>query len=43
MNLIKQCFGDEAAKKIIVLMTKGEALIANDDEVDKIDKRIEEI
>ena len=24
MKLIIQCFGDEAAKKIIVLMTKGE-------------------
>ena len=41
--MIIKCFGVEAAKKIVVLMTKGEALIANDDEVEKIDKRVEEI
>ena len=42
-QLIIKCFGVEAAKKIVVLMTKGEALIANDDEVENIDKRVEEI
>ena len=34
---IMQCFGDEAAKKIIVLMTKGELQIMDDDAVDSID------
>ena len=40
ITVIKKCFGDDAARKVIVIMTKGETSIVDDDEVEAIDTRV---
>ena len=43
ITVLKKCFGDDAARKVIILMTKGELEIQDDVEVDKIDERVKHL
>ena len=43
ITVIKNCFGDDAARKVIILMTKGEKDILDEEDVEEIDERVKHL